>query len=128
VSDGCLFCRIVAGEEPTEVVDEDELTLSFMDAFPASNGHMLVIPKAHIETIYDLEQPHADAVWRTTIAMAHAIHKALEPDGLTLRQANGALGGQHIMHLHVHLIPRYGAGDRGDPGRTSEFADRIRST
>jgi histidine triad (HIT) family protein len=59
--------------------------------------------------------------------MAHAIRKALEPDGLTLRQANGALGGQHIMHLHVHLIPRYGGGDRGDPGRTAEFAERIRA-
>ena len=128
MSSGCLFCRILAGEEYAERVDEDELTLSFMDAFPAANGHVLVIPKAHIETIYDLEQPHADAVWRTTIAMAHAIHKALEPDGLTLRQANGALGGQHIMHLHVHLIPRYGGGDRGDPGRTAEFAERIRST
>jgi histidine triad (HIT) family protein len=128
VSRGCLFCRIVAGEEPTEVVDEDELTLSFMDSFPASNGHVLVIPKTHIETIYDLEQPHADAVWRTTGRIARAIRKALEPDGLTLRQANGALGGQHIMHLHVHLIPRYGGGARGDPGRTAEFAERIRST
>lgn len=127
MSDGCLFCRIVSGEDPAERVDEDELTFSFMDAFPASNGHVLVIPKAHMETIYDLEQPHTDAVWQTTIRIAHAIRSALHPDGLTLRQANGGLGGQHIMHFHIHLIPRYQAGGRGEPNRTVEFADRIRA-
>lgn len=127
MSDGCLFCRILAGEEPAERIDEDELTFSFMDVVPASNGHVLVIPRAHVETIYDLEQPHADAVWRTTIRLARAIRAALRPEGLMLRQANGALGGQHVMHLHLHLIPRYAGGDRGEPSRIAEFAERIRS-
>jgi histidine triad (HIT) family protein len=127
VSRGCLFCRIVAGQDQAERVDEDDLTLSFMDAFPASNGHVLVIPRAHLETIYDLEQPHADAVWRTTIRLARAIRSSLQPEGLTLRQANGALGGQHVMHLHLHLIPRYAGGGHGEPGRTAEFAAMIRN-
>jgi histidine triad (HIT) family protein len=126
VSSGCLFCRIVVGEEQAERVDEDELTLAFMDAFPASDGHVLVIPKRHLETIYDLQQPEADAVWRTTIRLARAIRSRLRPDGLTLRQANGRLGGQHIMHFHMHLIPRYTAGDHGDQARVAEFAERIR--
>jgi histidine triad (HIT) family protein len=127
VNPDCLFCRIVAGEERAERVDEDELTFSFMDASPASNGHTLVIPKTHLETIYDLEQPHADAVWRTTLRLAHAIRSGLKPEGLMLRQANGTLGGQHVMHLHMHLIPRYASGDRGEPGRTGEFAATIRN-
>ena len=123
----CLFCRIVAGEEPAERVDEDDVTLSFMDAFPASNGHVLVIPKTHVESIYDLDERDGDAVWRTTIRIARAIRSALEPDGLSLRQSNGRAAGQVIPHFHMHLVPRYEVGERGDRGRIREFAERIRS-
>lgn len=126
MSDDCLFCKIATGDEPAERVHEDDLTLSFMDAFPASDGHVLVIPKAHIETIYDLEPPHADAVWGTTIRLARAIRSALEPGGLSIRQANGALGGQQIPHFHIHLIPRYPIGDRGERSRIAEFGELIR--
>lgn len=128
MSADCIFCRIVAGEAAAERVDEDELTLSFMDAFPASNGHVLVIPKAHRADIYELSQPHADAVWRATLRVANAIRAALEPDGLTVRQANGSIAGQHIWHFHIHLIPRSAGGDRAESSRIAEFAERIRAS
>jgi histidine triad (HIT) family protein len=122
----CIFCSIVSDDAPAERVDEDEFTLSFMDAFPAANGHVLVIPKTHLESIYDLEQPHADAVWHATLRVARAIRIALQPDGLTLRQANGIIAGQHIWHFHNHLIPRSVGGDHGEPSRIAEFADLVR--
>ena len=123
----CLFCRMVAGDESAERVDEDELTFSIMDAFPSSNGHVLVIPKAHMETIHDLDQASGDAVWRATVRLANRIRAALEPAGLSLRQSNGRAAGQEIMHFHMHVVPRYGGGERGDRGRIAEFAERIRS-
>lgn len=122
----CVFCQIVEGAEPAETVFEDKLTLAFLDIFPASNGHTLVIPKVHVEAVYELVQPHADAVWHTTLALARAIRSALHPEGLALRQANGAVAGQHVPHLHVHLIPRGASTGPAERDRLPEVAARIR--
>jgi histidine triad (HIT) family protein len=126
VSD-CIFCAIVSGERPAEVVFEDELTLAFMDAFPFTDGHTLVIPKRHAADIYELEQPDADAVWRATLHLAHGIRTAIAPPGLSIRQANGRVADQHILHFHIHLIPRYESTPRGDRARIGDFAERIRA-
>ncbi len=123
----CTFCDIVSGEGPAEVVFEDELTLAFMDIVPYTDGHTLVIPKRHSADIFELEQPEADAVWRTTIRLAHAIRDALSPAGLTVRQANGRVADQHIMHFHIHLIPRDQREKRGSLTQIGEFAERIRA-
>jgi len=125
VSD-CIFCRIVAGDAPAEIVFEDDLTLAFMDIFPATDGHVLVVPKAHAEDVYALEQPHADAVWHTTLRVAHAVRAALGPEGLTIRQANGRVASQHVFHVHVHVIPRNARESRGDASRVAEMAGRLR--
>ena len=122
----CIFCDIVSGEKPAEVVFEDELTLAFMDAFPFSDGHTLVVPKHHAANIYGLQQPDADAVWHTTLHLAHGIRAALAPPGLSIRQANGRIADQHILHFHIHLIPRYESGSRGDRAQIRDFAERIR--
>jgi len=123
----CIFCDIVSGEKPAEVVFEDELTLAFMDAFPFSDGHTLVIPKRHVADVYELEQPDADAVWRTTLHLARGIRAAVAPPGLSIRQANGRVADQHIFHFHIHLIPRYETGSRGDRARIGDLAERIRT-
>jgi histidine triad (HIT) family protein len=124
---GCVFCEIVTGGRTAETVFEDERTLAFMDIAPYTDGHTLVIPKEHVADIFELEQPDADAVWHTTIRLAHAIRAALAPGGLTIRQANGRVAGQHVMHFHVHLIPRDPQEERGSPSRIGEFGERIRS-
>lgn len=123
----CVFCRIAAGAAPAERVDEDERTLAFLDIHPAGEGHTLVIPKAHAETIWDVEPEDWEAVWRTARRVAAALRRAFDPDGLYVRQANGHLGGQEVMHVHAHLIPRYAAGRAPGLGSLAAVAERIRS-
>lgn len=124
---GCVFCRIAAGEAPAERVLEDERTLAFLDIHPAGEGHTLVIPRAHAETVFDVSPEDWEAVWRTARRVALALRAAFAPDGLSVRQANGRLGGQEIMHLHAHLIPRYAAGRAPGLGGLTAVAERLRA-
>ncbi len=124
---GCVFCRIARGEAPAERVLEDERTLAFLDIHPAGEGHTLVIPRAHAETIFDVAEEDWVAVWRTARRVAAALRAAFNPDGLYVRQANGHLGGQEVMHLHAHLIPRYAAGRAPGLGGLADVAERLRA-
>jgi histidine triad (HIT) family protein len=133
VSDGsafrdpsCIFCDIVAGDAPADCVFEDDLTLAFMDVSPTSDGHVLVIPKRHQPDVFALEEPETDAVWHSTLRVARAVRDALAPDGMNLHQSNGRVANQHIMHFHLHVIPRYVTGGTGSRSRITETADRIR--
>jgi len=103
----CVFCRIMAKEIPATVVHEDEHTLAFMDIGQVNPGHVLVAVKKHVENIFALEDAQAAAVFRSVARVARAIRGAFEPQGLSVYQANGAAAGQTVLHLHVHLVPRY---------------------
>ena len=103
----CVFCRIVAKEIPATLVHEDEHTLAFMDIGQVNPGHVLVAVKHHAENIYALEDAQAAAVFRAAAKVARAIRGAFEPQGLSVYQANGAAAGQTVLHLHIHLVPRY---------------------
>ncbi len=131
----CIFCKIRDGQIPSTRVYEDEKTLAFMDINPINDGHLLVIPKAHAETIYDIPPEDFAAVTRTTKKMAEAIRRSLQPEGLHLLQANGQAAFQSVPHFHLHLIPRW-KGDgkgfnwtlvKGDPARIKATAEKIRS-
>jgi histidine triad (HIT) family protein len=131
----CIFCQIRDGQIPSTRVYEDALTLAFMDINPLNEGHLLVIPKAHAETIYDMSPPDLTAVSATAKKMAEAIRHALHPEGLNLYQANGAAAAQVVPHFHLHLIPRW-KGDgksldwklvKGDPERIRVTAEKIRA-
>jgi histidine triad (HIT) family protein len=137
--EGCIFCRIVAGESPCERVFEDAATLAFMDIHPANEGHSLVIPKAHFEKIFDMPPEAFAAVGASVVRVARAVEEALQPGGLSIVQANGALAGQTVPHVHVHVLPRR-ADDRlpinwdrertdpraADPARLAMIAARLR--
>jgi histidine triad (HIT) family protein len=123
----CIFCDIVAAEAQAERVFEDELTLAFMDVSPASDGHVLVIPKRHEPDVFSLVEPETDAVWRSTIYVARAVRDALRPDGMNLHQSNGRVANQHVMHFHLHVIPRYATGSTASRSRIPEIAERIRA-
>lgn len=123
----CAFCRIAAGEAPADRVFEDDRTLAFLDIHPAGEGHTLVVPKTHVETIWDVSAEDWDAVWQASRRVAAALKTAFEPNGLSVRQANGHLGGQEVMHLHVHLIPRYAAGRAPRLTTLAEVAERVRA-
>jgi len=103
---GCIFCNIVAGTKPCHKVLETDSVLSFMDIFPASDGHTLVIPKHHCETVFDITESAMQAVSLAARRIAAAIRAELAPDGLTIAQVNGAAAGQTVMHYHLHLLPR----------------------
>lgn len=108
----CIFCRIVRGEAPAHFVLKEELVSAFMDIFPSSRGHVLVIPNRHAVTIWDLTDEEAGRILQAARRIAHALRAALEPAGLNLLQSNGRAAGQEVFHFHLHLIPRYG-GDEG---------------
>jgi histidine triad (HIT) family protein len=131
----CVFCRIVAKEIPATVVYEDEHTLAFMDIGQVNPGHVLVAVKKHAENIFALEEAQAAAVFRSAAKVARAIRGAFEPPGLSVYQANGAAAGQTVLHLHIHLVPRY-EGDgmaltwpvKNPPReKLAEYAEKIRA-
>lgn len=129
-----VFAQILRGELPCAKVFETDHILAFMDAFPQSEGHTLVIPKAPSRNILDTSGKNLGRIIGTTQKIAAAINTALEPDGITVTQFNGAFAGQTVFHLHFHIIPRYQGqvlgnhgGAMADPDDLDALAVRIRA-
>lgn len=102
-----IFAKILRGEIPSATVYEDDDTLCFMDAFPQSKGHCLVIPKAPSRNLLDTQPETLTKLSLRTQSIAKAVRKAFRPDGIVITQFNGAPAGQTVFHLHFHIIPRY---------------------
>jgi histidine triad (HIT) family protein len=109
----CIFCRIAAGTAPAFVLYADDDAVAFLDIAPTRRGHTLVIPREHVP---DLTAPGADtavaAVGRALHCVSKLLVEALDADGVSLFQSNGAAAGQEVFHLHAHLVPRH-VGDGG---------------
>ena len=103
----CTFCKIAIHELPAVVVQEDNDLVIMMDLYPATPGHILILPKSHIEDIYSLPLELGARIMVTSIAVAKAVKRSLRPDGLNLIQANQTTAGQTIHHFHLHIVPRY---------------------
>ena len=102
----CIFCKIVAQEIPSVRVYEDANTLAFMDINPVASGHTLVIPKQHWPNLFEMPDAQLGAVLSTARRVAAGVQKALNPDGVSLVQANGKGAAQSVLHFHIHIIPR----------------------
>ena len=103
-----VFARILRRELPAARICEDDATLAFMDAFPQSMGHCLVIPKhSQARNLLEAEPEAVSSVMASVQKVARAVRRALQPDGLMISQFNGAAAGQTVFHLHVHIIPRW---------------------
>lgn len=102
----CIFCKIAAGDVPASVVYRDDDVIAFMAVPQASRGHVLVIPRDHYETCFDLDDRLVGPLFETTVRIARAVKHTLAPDGLNLRQNNGRAAGQEVFHFHVHVVPR----------------------
>ncbi len=103
-----IFAKILRGEMPCVKVYEDENTLGFMDVFPQSSGHMLVIHKqAKARNLLDVSPDDLTEIMNSVQKLARAAKTALNPDGIIITQFNGASAGQTVFHLHVHIIPKY---------------------
>ena len=103
-----IFAKILRGEIPSVKVWEDDHVLAFMDVFPQSEGHVLIIAKQ--SQARNLLEVEPDILARLTAALqrtAVAVEKALKPDGIAVMQFNGDAGGQTVFHLHFHIIPRW---------------------
>ncbi len=110
MAEDCIFCKIVAGEIPAFVVEQDEQTLTFMDISPATRGHALVIPKQHATDLWQIAPGPLAAVAAAAQRQAVRARDRLGADGVNLINSSGAPAWQTVFHFHMHVIPRY-AGD-----------------
>ena len=134
-SPGCLFCEIASGNRPARIIVENHRSLAFLDAFPLSEGHVLVIPRAHAAKIQDLSWNDAQAVFELVWKLSGAVESATGTQGSTIAVHNGKIAGQEIPHVHFHVIPRRPDDDAGPvhtmfkkrPRLSSENLDSISS-
>ena len=106
-----IFAKILRGEMPCVQVYEDDNTLAFMDVFPQSRGHMLVIHKhEQARNLLDISSDGLEHIMASVQKLAHAANQAFAPAGIIITQFNGAPAGQTVYHLHVHIIPKYEGG------------------
>lgn len=106
--EGNIFAKILRGETPAARVFEDEHVLAFMDVFPQSRGHTLVIPKrSTARNLLDEEPQVLSTLILGVQRVTRAVRAALNPDGIVVTQFNGTTAGQTIFHLHFHIIPRW---------------------
>lgn len=103
----CVFCEIVAGRLPCDKVAEDATTLAFMDIDPGSDGHLLVIPKAHSADLLSVAPQDLIATTLEAQRIAKAMCTRLGAEGVNLLNCCGAVGWQTVFHFHLHVIPRY---------------------
>lgn len=109
----CIFCKIIAGELPAQIVDEDERTVAFLDISPATRGHSLVVPRRHVRDLLEIDHDDLLATILAAKRLGRRIQERLGADGLNLLNSNGSAAWQTVFHFHIHVIPRY----EGDPMR-----------
>jgi histidine triad (HIT) family protein len=107
MSTNCIFCKIVAGEIPSYKVYENDHVLAFLDIFPVSKGHTLVIPKAHAQDLAAGSVNDAIELMRTIHELAPRLVKALGANSYNLGMNHGENAGQIVLHTHIHIMPRY---------------------
>ncbi len=102
----CVFCRIVAGELPSEKVFENEFVLAFLDINPTSRGHTLVVPKDHYKDLLSTPEQALREVVAVLPKVAAAVVRATGAAGFNVLQSNSACAGQVVPHIHFHVVPR----------------------
>jgi histidine triad (HIT) family protein len=134
-ADDCLFCGIVAGEVPGQIVDSDEHTVAFMDISPATPGHALVVPREHADDLLDVGDEDLVRTFAAARRLARRMDDVLDPDGFNILNSCGRAAWQTVFHFHVHVIPRYEddplrlpwVPEGGDEGEIAAIAERLRS-
>ena len=114
--DDNVFAKILRGEMPCAKVYEDRNIFSFMDVFPQSKGHTLVIPKAPSRNLLETNAKDIGRLFGTAQRIAKAVEAALKPDGIRIMQFNGAPAGQTVFHTHIHILPCFEGTEPGMHG------------
>jgi histidine triad (HIT) family protein len=128
-----IFAQIIRGEAPCYKLYEDDDVLAFLDLFPQSFGHTLVIPKrAAARNILDIDADNLCKLIRVAQHLAQVLVDELQPEGVQVAQFNGAPAGQTVFHIHVHLIPRFAgqgmgvhATSKADPAELEQLQARL---
>jgi histidine triad (HIT) family protein len=107
MSEDCIFCKIVRGIIPSIKVYEDDKALAFMDIAPLNKGHLLVVPKDHVETILDINPQLYGHLASLICRLAKVVQAEVRPHGMNVMQLNGKAGNQVVPHVHMHLVPRW---------------------
>ncbi len=134
MADDCLFCGIVAGSIPSQKIDSDDRTVSFMDINPATPGHALVVPRAHSADLLEIEAKDLSATTLAAQRLAGRMKEVLGADGVNLLVSCGAAAWQTVFHFHIHVVPRYEDDplqlpwipEGGDPDEIAAIAARLR--
>ncbi|MGI9184856.1 MAG: HIT family protein [Solirubrobacteraceae bacterium] len=130
----CLFCKIIAGDVPGQIIAQDERTVAFMDINPATRGHALVVPRRHAVNLLEIEPEELAATVLAAQRLARRVTERLDADGVNLINSCGSAAWQTVFHLHIHVIPRY-PGDPlklpwvpapGDPDQIAAAAEELR--
>ncbi|MFZ0555278.1 MAG: HIT family protein [Nitrososphaeraceae archaeon] len=103
----CVFCAIIRGQSRVAKVYEDNTFLAFMDKYPITSGHTLVLPKYHYGDLFQMTEDEVGNLYRVVHTIASAVYNATGAQGLNTGQNNGKAANQIVPHVHVHIIPRY---------------------
>ncbi|MEL7546036.1 MAG: HIT family protein [Pseudomonadota bacterium] len=131
-----VFAKILRGDMPNVTVYEDDTVLAFMDVFPQSDGHTLVIPKnIKARNLLDMPSNKLGSYMLKVQKVARAVEAGLKPDGVVITQFNGGVAGQTVFHLHFHIIPRWqgvtlgrhAGADMADIEKLQTLAEQIKS-
>jgi diadenosine tetraphosphate (Ap4A) HIT family hydrolase len=119
----CPFCSI----DERRIILENRTVMAIRDGFPVSPGHALIIPKRHIASFFETNKDEREAIVEALEKTKRILDKEFSPDGYNIGINDGIMAGQTVMHLHIHLIPRY-KGDSRDPrgGIRWIFPDKAR--
>lgn len=103
----CIFCKIIAGEIPSNTIYEDDAFKVILDLAPAAKGHALILPKEHYADIYEIDEEVAGRAMKLAKKLSMHMTDVLGCDGFNILQNNHEVAGQTVFHFHMHLIPRY---------------------
>lgn len=106
----CPFCQL----ETTRIRISNQCGLAFLDGFPISPGHTLVVPRQHVASVFDLPAEIRQSLWELVAVVRTSLMEEFHPDGFNVGMNDGKAAGQTVMHAHIHVIPRY-KGDAADP-------------
>jgi len=135
MKNNCVFCAIAEGEIPSFKIYEDDLVLAYLDINPCTEGHALVIPKAHSSGLVDTPDETLAAIIQRVKRVAAHMKEKLPCDGFNILQNNGEAAGQSVFHVHFHIVPRYDgapegklsfASKKGDMEHLAALAERLR--
>jgi len=121
--ENCVFCRIVQKVNPASIVYSDDLIMAFMDAQPVNPGHTLVIPRKHASRLAEVDEATGAQLFRVAMRVTQGLRQSgLKCEGINLHLADGQVAGQEVLHVHLHVIPRFSGDGFGIKfGRTYGF-------